>query len=127
MGRLADVVGRGRVLIGGYVLLLSAYCVLMAPPLGALSVLTVLVLLGAYYAATDGVIAAMGSARLAEGLRGSGLALLATVISLGRLVASVVFGVLWTLLGLQATIALFAAGLIIAMALAVRGLRIARA
>jgi predicted MFS family arabinose efflux permease len=127
MGKLADRFGRGRVLIGGYVLLLAVYCLLMAPSAGAISLIAVLALLGTYYAATDGVLMAMGSMHVPEALRGSGLALLGTATSITRLLASIVFGALWTLLGVQTAIALFAAALVVAMALAVRGLRIANA
>jgi MFS family permease len=127
LGRLADNIGRGRVLIGGYVLLLAAYCVLMVPSAGTLSLVIVLALLGTYYAATDGVLMAMGSMHVPEALRGSGLALLGTATSITRLFASIPFGALWTLLGVQVAIAVFAAALVIAMALAVRGLRIAHA
>ena len=86
-----------------------------------------LALLGTYYAATDGVLMAMGSALRAGGAAGSGLALLGTATSITRLLASVLFGVLWTVVGVEAAIAVFAAGLVAAMALAVRGLRIAHA
>ena len=127
LGRLSDRIGRGRVLIGGYVLLLAAYCLLMMPSAGAASLIAVLALLGTYYAATDGVLMAMGSMHLPESLRGSGLALLGTGTSITRLIASVLFGALWTVVGLQTAIAVFAAGLVVAMALAVRGLRIAHA
>jgi hypothetical protein len=115
------------VLIGGYVMLLAVYCLLMAPSAGALSVIGALALLGTYYAATDGVLAAMGSARLGEELRGSGLALLGTATSGARLIASVVFGALWTWLGVQAAITVFAAALVVAMVVAVRGLRLGHA
>jgi MFS family permease len=126
LGRVADKYGRGRVLIGGYLLLLAVYCVLMAPTQGAISLVVVLALLGTYYAATDGVLMAMGSTHVPEALRGSGLALLGTATSITRLLASVLFGLLWTLVGVQAAIAVFAAGLVVALVLAVRGLRIAR-
>jgi MFS family permease len=127
LGRVADRWGRGRVLIGGYVLLLAVYCVLMLPSAGVASLVLVLALLGTYYAATDGVLMAMGSKHIPEELRGSGLALLGTATSVTRLLASIVFGALWTLLGVETAVALFAAGLVVAMALAVRGLRVARA
>lgn len=127
LGRLADRVGRGRVLLGGYVVLLGAYCLLMAPSAGVVSLILVLALLGTYYAATDGVLMAMGSRYAPEELRGSGLALLGTATSVARLLASVLFGVLWTVLGLEATIMIFGAALVVAMGLAVRGLRIADA
>jgi hypothetical protein len=86
----------------------------------------VLALLGTYYAATDGVLMAMGSTHLPEALRGSGLAFLGTATDVTRLFASLLFGALWTWIGVQHAIALFAAGLAIAMLLAVRGLRVAR-
>jgi MFS family permease len=127
LGRLADKVGRGKVLIGGYVLLLAVYCILMAPSAGLVSLFAVLGLLGTYYAATDGVLMALGSRYIPEDLRGSGLALLGTATSITRLLASVLFGVLWTVVGVEAAIALFAAGLVMAMLLAVRGLRIVHA
>ena len=127
LGRLADRIGRGKVLIGGYILLLAVYCLLMAPSAGTLSLLVVLALLGTYYAATDGVLMAMGSAYLPESLRGSGLALLGTSTSIARLFASIGFGAVWTWLGAQAAVGLFAFGLVVAMGLAVRGLRIANA
>ena len=51
--------------------------------------------LGAYYAATDGVLSAMASAVLPRADRGSGLGLLATGTSLGRFGASLMFGWIW--------------------------------
>ncbi|HEY6891932.1 MAG TPA: MFS transporter, partial [Solirubrobacter sp.] len=127
LGRVADRFGRGRVLIGGYVVLLAVYCLLLLPSAGYASLVAVLALLGTYYAATDGVLMAMGSEHIPEALRGSGLALLGTATSITRLFASILFGVLWTLVGVETAIALFAAGLVVAMALAVRGLKVARA
>jgi MFS family permease len=127
LGRLADKVGRGRVLIGGYILLLAVYCLLMIPSAGAITLIAVLALLGTYYAATDGVLMAMGSAHLPESLRGSGLALLGTATSITRLFASILFGALWTWAGLEVAVTVFAAALVVAMGLAVRGLRIANA
>lgn len=127
LGRLADRVGRGRVLLGGYVMLLAVYCVLMLPSAGAVSVIAALALLGTYYAATDGVLMAMGSALVPEGLRGSGLALIGTATSVMQLLASIVFGALWTLVGLRTAVVVFATALVVAMLLAGRGLRVARA
>ena len=49
-------------------------------------------LLGAYYAATDGVLMALGSAVVPDEVRGSGLALLGSATSVARLFASVAFG-----------------------------------
>jgi MFS family permease len=118
MGRLADRVGRGRVLLGGYALLLGVYAMLLAPLGGWLLLAATLGLLGTYYAATDGVLMALGSSVVPEEVRGSGLALLGTATSLARLVASLAFGALWTVWGIDAAIACFAVALVAAGALA---------
>jgi MFS family permease len=115
MGRLADRVGRGRVFIGGYALLAGVYATLLAPGAGWPLLLAALGMLGAYYAATDGVLMAMGSAVVPDELRGSGLALLGTATSAARLVASLLFGALWTVWGIHAALGAFAVGLAVAM------------
>jgi MFS family permease len=118
MGRLADRVGRGRVLLGGYALLLAVYGALLLPLGGWLLLAGALGMLGAYYAATDGVLTAIGSAVVPEELRGSGLALLRTVTSMARLFASLLFGALWTLWGIDAALGFFAVALVAATAVA---------
>jgi MFS family permease len=118
MGRLADRVGRGRVLLGGYGLLLTVYALLLTPLGGWPLLVATLGLLGTYYAATDGVLMAMGSAVVPESVRGSGLALLRTTTSAARLLASVLFGALWTLWGIEAAMACFIGGLVAAGVLA---------
>jgi len=122
-GRLADRVGRGRVFLAGYVLLAGAYAGLLAPPAGTPGLLVVLLVLGAYYAATDGVLMAMGSSVLTEDLRASGLALIATATSVGRMVAALLFGALWTAFGIEAALRCFMLGLVIVIAFAALALR----
>jgi MFS family permease len=112
MGRLADRFGRGKVLMLGYTLLLALYVVLIGPLGGWLLLTVALGLLGAYYAATDGVLMALGSSVVPDDVRGSGLALLGTVTSLARLVASVAFGALWTIWGLHAAMVCFGFALV---------------
>lgn len=118
VGRLADRVGRVRVFLTGYVLLLAVYAVVLMPIAGWGVVALSLALLGCYYAATDGVLMALGSAVVPDELRGSGLALLGTVTSVGRLVASLLFGALWTVAGIQSAMAVFGGGLVVAAVLA---------
>jgi MFS family permease len=55
-----------------------------------------LVLSGAYYAATDGVIAALVSSVTRSEVRASGLAALTTGTSLTRLAGSVLVGIIWS-------------------------------
>ena len=124
-GRLADRWGRGRVLLGGYGVLLAVYGLLLLPSAGTWDLVLVLALLGGYYAATDGVLMAMGSTHIAPELRGSGLALLGTATSVSRLVASLAFGALWTVAGLPLAIAVFGGALLIAAGAAARGLHVA--
>jgi MFS family permease len=111
IGWLTNRLGRGQVFIGGYALLLLVYTSLVLPAIGLLEVVVYLVLFGAYYAATDGVLMALASAVLPPDLRTSGLALLTTATSLARLLASVLFGLLWTWWGMEAAVMWFGAAL----------------
>lgn len=118
MGRLADRVGRGRVFVAGYLVLLALYGLLLLPGDGAAPVIVALILLGVAYAATDGVLMALASALLPPDLRTSGLALVTTATNLGRLAASILFGALWTWQGVSAAIWAFTGGLVAATLLA---------
>ena len=116
VGRLADRVGRTRVFLLGYLLLLPVYGGLLLSGIGLGGVVLCTVLLGAFYAATDGVLAAMASAILPPEVRGTGLATLVTATSIGRLLASVLFGALWTAFGYEAAVTAFVVLLVVALA-----------
>lgn len=111
LGRLADRVGRGRVLIAGHLALVAAYLCAGGPASGPALTVVTLMLLGIFYACTDGVLAALVS-RLApaEG-RGSALATAQTVVVLARFASSLLFGGLWTLVG--ATTALLSTAVVL--------------
>jgi MFS family permease len=95
LGRLADRIGRAKVLVGGHVALLAAYLAGAVPFGGPEWTVIVLLLLGTFYAATDGVLPALISQLLPAGIRGSGIAAAQTVVVVARLVSSLGFGVLW--------------------------------
>jgi MFS family permease len=117
-GRLADRIGRGRVFVGGYALLLGVYVALLRPSIGYTEVFGYVLLFGAFYAATDGVLMAIASAMLPEELRTSGLALLTTITNLARLFGSILFGALWTWRGPETAVFILLTGLLIAIAAA---------
>lgn len=97
MGIVADRLGRTRVFILGHVALLCVYALLLAPRGGMALPCLAVALLGAYYAATDGVLMALASPVVPAGQRGGGLALVATATSLGRMGAAIGFGFVWTM------------------------------
>ncbi len=99
MGRLADRVGAGRVLLGGQVALACCFAVLLARPGYGVSVLALPVLLGIYFAATDGVIAALTSQTVSASARTTGLALVGLVLAAARGTATFGFGAVWTRCG----------------------------
>src|SRR3954469_1023910 len=114
-GRLADRVGRQRVLLAGYVLLALTYVSLLLPTGSVIAAIVALALLGAYYAATDGVLTAMAATVLPHETTGSGLSLLATATNVSRILASVLFGVLWTYAGVNTATAFYFCGLAVAI------------
>ena len=77
-----------------------------------------LALLGAYYAATDGVLTAMAAAVLPQSVSGTGLSVLATATNVSRLAASVLFGLLWSSAGIATATTIYFAGLAVAIGLA---------
>lgn len=123
-GRLADRIGRKRVLLAGYTLLAGVYALLLGFPAGSLVTAAVTIaLLGAYYAATEGVLTAMAAAALPSSHCGSGLAVLATATNIARLVASIAFGWLWTVAGVEPATSVSLAALLTAIVCAAAALK----
>ncbi len=116
LGMLADRVGRPRTFMTGHAGLLLVYALLAFAPAGPLLLVGALLFLGAYYAATDGVLAAMASAALPAHLRATGLSVLATGTTLVRAGAAVAFGALWTFRGSEVALGTFAVALLLAIA-----------
>lgn len=115
LGWLADRRGRVVVFLGGHVALGAAYLLLTGTRGSALLLVTVLVLHGGFYAATDGILMSMAGPILAEGLRTSGMAVLQTVQALARLCSSIIFGALWTVWDARVGLLIVTSGLALAL------------
>ncbi|WP_457029576.1 MFS transporter [Kitasatospora sp. P5_F3] len=120
LGRLADRIGRRAVVLGGYGAVVAVQ-VLLAAGAGGPVVLVpaVLLLHGAFYAATDGVLMALAGPLLPVELRTSGLALLQTGQALAGLCSSVLFGLAWQYWGTSAACLAAAGAAAVALALSV--------
>ncbi|VXB14384.1 Putative major facilitator superfamily (MFS) transporter [Arthrobacter sp. 9V] len=130
LGRLADRMGKVPVFVGGHIALLATYLLAAAPFGGLWATMGCLILLGAFYAATDGVLAALASQLTPPGKLATGIASAQTVVALTRMLASAGFGVLWYALG-ASTAMVLAGGLlacaVMAVAFILRGARVAPA
>ena len=115
LGRLADRWGRARVFIAGHVALVACYLLAAAPVGGFGPTAACLVLLGTFYAATDGVLAALASQLTPPDKLATGLGAAQTVVALSRMAASVGFGLLWFALG--PAVAIMAVGSCLAAAI----------
>jgi MFS family permease len=118
IGMVADRIGRTRVFIAGHVALLLVYGLVLTPMDATLTPLFVVAMLGAYYAATDGVLMALASPALPVDRRGGGLAIVATVTNLGRAAAAVLFGLVWTMWSREVAVGAFALALATSVTLA---------
>lgn len=119
LGGLADRVGRWPVFLAGHLLLLGVYLLLLVPAGGTAVVVAVLVLHGLFYAATDGVLMAIGAALVPAELRGSGLAVVQTAPALARLGSSVAFGFLLAAMAMGPAVGIAAIALAVALVSAV--------
>jgi MFS family permease len=122
-GRLADRIGRTKVYIGGYVALLVSYLFASGPLSGPASLVGCLLLLGAYYAATDGVLAALAARISATSVRTSGIATAQTVVAVARFASSLMFGLMWTQLGRVGALWIMTVALTVAIPIAALLLR----
>ena len=123
LGRLADRFGRARVFVLGHGALLAAYACAALPVGGAVVTVACLVLLGVFYAATDGVLAALAAQFAPRDSTASGIAAAQTVVAIGRLLGATGFGVLWFAAGREAAVLIVAAALAVAIPLLLLVLR----
>ncbi|MEW2044686.1 MFS transporter [Streptomyces sp. NPDC005476] len=117
-GALADRVGSRRLFLAGHGVLLLGYALVLSPWHGAPAVAAVLLLHGAFYAATDGVLAAATAGAVPARHLGAGQALVGTGQALARFVCSLAFGAAWSLWGGRPALAVaagaLAAGVVVA-------------
>lgn len=117
-GALADRVGSRRLFLAGHGVLLLGYALVLSPWHGAPAVAAVLLLHGAFYAATDGVLAAATASAVPARHQGAGQALVGTGQALARFVCSLAFGAAWSLWGGRPALAVaagaLAAGVVVA-------------
>lgn len=111
LGKLADRTNRAAIFVLGHLALAGAY--LCAGAGGGLHfVVVALAFLGIFYAATDGVLAALAGQLAPQGATSTAIGTAQTVVAVSRLLASTGFGVLWILMG--STVAMLsAAGLLL--------------
>ncbi len=107
-GILADVVGPKRVFIGGVIIYICVYLG-FAINSSKLGVWVLFAIYGLYIALTDGVSKALVGQYVDKKDSGAIYGLLQTVTSIGLLLASVIGGLLWSVVGPRATFA-FGAG-----------------
>jgi len=123
LGKLADRVGRGRVFVGGHLALLGAYVVAALAVEDLVATVMCLVFLGAFYAATDGVLAALAAEATTPQTRATGIAAAQTVVALSRFVSAAGFGVLWFAVGREPAMIVVAVLLAVAVPVAALVLR----
>lgn len=107
-GRMADSFGRAALFLTGYVLMILVYGALLSmDKISAPALIGCLLLLGAYYACTEGVLMAMSSAVIPAEHRTIGIATVATSIAMAKLLSSVLFGWLWQSFGMRVAVIFF--------------------
>ncbi|MFF4694724.1 MFS transporter [Streptomyces chattanoogensis] len=117
-GRLGDRIGRRVPFLSGHAALLGGYVLLAVTDSGPVLLVGVLLSLGVFYAATDGVLMALAGPVLPAARRASGMALLQTGQALCRLLAAAGFGAAWTVWGARPALIVAIAALAVALAAA---------
>lgn len=94
-GTLSDRVGRRRLIAAGWIVYAAVYFA-FARLDGRAAVITIFMVYGLYYGLTEGAEKALIADLTPAGLQGTAFGLYNAVLGVGALVASVLFGVVWT-------------------------------
>ncbi|WP_206073902.1 MFS transporter [Pseudarthrobacter sp. AG30] len=116
VGRIADRWGKVPVFLAGHGALLACYLLAGLPTAGIPATIGCLLLLGLFYAATDGVLAALVSQLALPERLGTALGTAQTVVAVSRMAAASGFGVLWFAAGPGMAVAIATALLAAAIA-----------
>lgn len=116
-GKLADRFGHLRVFLLGYLMLAVVYALFaVLPTLGGFDIAVYVILLGVFYAATDGVLVALAVKQLPPHVRATGIACISTVSAIGRMGSSFLFGWLWERQDQAQAVGIFSIGMLLALA-----------
>ena len=126
VGRLADRFGRARTFVLGHVFLLAAYLSATLPITGAAITIVCLVLLGGYYAATDGILAVLATQFTTADTRATAIGAAQTVVAVARFISAAGFGILWFAIGREWSMLLVSIAVAIALPIVAVILRSAR-
>jgi MFS family permease len=120
MGWLADRIGALRLFCGAHLLLLPLYAMLALTGQESDSLLpaaALVVLLGAFVAATDGVLMAAVAGAVPPATRSMSLALFAAGLALMKLASSALFGYLWDRVDIGYAVLIYGIGLTVGLIL----------
>jgi MFS family permease len=112
LGKLADKRGRSVIFVVGHLAAAGSYLLLLSDLPRLVMIGLVLAMLGVYYAATDGVLSALVSPLVPAGARSTALSLVQTAVAVGRMVAAIGFGFVWSSVGQHTALAIYGFALI---------------
>ena len=126
IGKLADRFGRARMFVFGHVFLLAAYVSATVPITGAAITILCLVLLGGYYAATDGILSVLATQFTTTDTRATAIGAAQTVVALARFFSAAGFGILWFAIGREWSMLIVSIAVAVAIPIVALILRSAR-
>lgn len=112
-GKMADKIGEKRVIVIGYLFLAASYVIIAFN--GIIPLIGGLVVMGLYSAATDGTTRAYVSKLSGAENRGAVIGMINGIIGIGLIVAGIIGGFFWQIIGPSMTLIIFAFIVLIAI------------